>query len=92
MEGFMRRTLENCFAGLKEGGVLALNIAGVKSYPDIEADTVRTAESAGFVRNMTLRYSLSSLSSSKVYKHEPVYLFTKGDSGPLVRKNANKLF
>lgn len=90
---FMRRTLENCFAGLKEGGVLALNIAGVRSYPDIEEDTVRTAESAGFVRNAVLKYSLSSLSSSKVYKHEPVYLFTKGAAGkPLVERKANKLF
>src|ERR1035441_3998152 len=38
LEGFMGGTLANARRGLKPGGVLAVNIANVSSYPRLEAD------------------------------------------------------
>ena len=86
MNGFMKDTLENCYNGLKSDGVLAVNIANVKSYPTIEKDMVEVAESIGFKRNTTMRYALSLLSSDRAgkFKYEPIYIFTKDSRSDLV--------
>ena len=83
MNGFMKDTLENCKNGLKDDGILAVNIANVKSYPSIEDDMVCVAKSVGFELNCVMRYSLSLLSHDRSgkYKYEPIYIFTSGKRG-----------
>lgn len=79
MNGFMKDTLFNCYNGLKPDGILAVNIANVKTYPNIEEDMVEVAKAVGFVSNTIMRYALSSLSRnrSNKYKYEPIFIFTK---------------
>jgi spermidine synthase len=79
MNGFMKDTLSNCYNGLKPDGILAVNIANVKTYPNIEEDMVEVAKAVGFVSNTIMRYALSSLSRnrSNKYKYEPIFIFTK---------------
>lgn len=92
MNGFMKQTLENCFIGLKEDGILAINIANVGSYKNIESDTVEMAKKVGFVYNSTINYALSSLSHKSVFKHEPIYIFTKSEKDNLFNNISKKLF
>jgi hypothetical protein len=75
-EGFLRKTIQNCFIGLKSGRFMALNVANVKSHPSLEADTVRIAKEEGFVFEETLRLSLSNVFRGG-YKYEPVFVFRK---------------
>lgn len=86
INGFMRDTLLNCWNGLKDDGVLALNIANVKSYSNVEADMLAVASSVGFVLNGTMRYSLSSIAheTGSKYKYEPIYIFTKNENRDVV--------
>lgn len=77
MDGFMRQTILNCHECLADDGVMAINIASVRSYPTIEDDTVRTAEQNGFVLVDTMQYELSSLSQKSQFKSEPVFVFRK---------------
>lgn len=77
----MKRTLENCHYGLKASGLLAINIANVKSYPTLEADFVALATANGFRLASTLRLALSKMmgtrSSGGTHKYEPVFVFEK---------------
>lgn len=75
-EEFLRRTIQNCRHGLKDGRFMALNVANVKSHPNLEADTVRIAEEEGFVLHETLRLALSNVSRGG-YKFEPVFVFRR---------------
>jgi hypothetical protein len=77
MQKFMRPTLANCWYGLKPDGALAVNIAGVKSYPELERDFVALALEQGWQLVRTLRYSLSNIAGGG-YKYEPVFVFKKG--------------
>jgi hypothetical protein len=85
MGGFMKDTLENCYNGLKPNGILAVNIANVRSYPNIEKDMVEVAESIGFCLNTTMHYALSMLALDRTnkFKYEPIYIFTKDKRGDL---------
>lgn len=75
-EGFLRRTIQNCFIGLKPNAFMALNVANVKSHPMLEWDTVRIAEDEGFVLQEVLKLSLSNVSKGG-YKFEPLFVFRK---------------
>ncbi len=77
MNKFMKRTILNCHDCLVDDGIMAINIANVRSYPTIEEDTVRTAEKNGFRLVRTMRYMLSSLSGKSVFKSEPMFVFRK---------------
>lgn len=75
-ENFLRRTIQNCFVGLKHGSHMVLNVANVKSHLTLEDDTVRIALEEGFVLVETLKLSLSNVSKGG-FKFEPVFVFRK---------------
>jgi hypothetical protein len=76
--GFLKKTMENCWGGLKYGGKMVINIADVQPYPNLEADTVRTAEEVGFTLVATWELGLSALPmAGKRYKTEPIFIFEK---------------
>jgi hypothetical protein len=75
-EEFLRTTIQNCFIGLKSNAPMILNVANVKSHPNLEADTVRIAQEEGFVHEETLKLALSNVSRGG-HKYEPVFVFRK---------------
>ena len=75
--GFLKQTILNCRNCLVDNGIMAINIANVRSYQTIEHDTVKTATENGFVLIDTMKYLLASLSRNKTYKFEPVFIFKK---------------
>ena len=77
LDGFLKQTILNCHHCLVENGVMAINIANVRSYPTIDDDMVKTATENGFEHVDTMKYLLSSLSRKSVYKFEPVFIFRK---------------
>ena len=78
LNGFLKKTFENCFLGLKKNGKMVINIANVKSYPTLEDDTVRVAEMVGFKLIDTWKLSLSSMPSADTkFKYEPIFIFQK---------------
>jgi hypothetical protein len=60
VEGFLRKTFENCYYGLKPGGIMAINIADPKKKNSLclENETVRVAEETGFKLTETLKLAL----------------------------------
>jgi hypothetical protein len=85
LEGFMGGTLTNCRRGLKPGGILAVNIANVPSYPRLESDFLRLARREGWKLRATLRIEMSRMLGTRVfkagngkqYKTEPLFVFNK---------------
>lgn len=76
LDGFLRRTLENCWIGLVSGGALVLNVADCKAAPTLVADVERIAEEVGFRQGGTLRLALSHLTAGG-HKYEPILTFMK---------------
>lgn len=77
---FLLKTFMNCRDVLKPGRKMAINIANVKTYPNLEEDCVKTALEAGFSLCCTHRYLLSNFAkdpSNITYKTEPVFVFSK---------------
>lgn len=82
VEGFLRKTLENCHYGLKSDGLLAINIADVKGKHNInlESETVRVAEEVGFKLIYKIRLALSNINlrgKEEKFKYEPIFIFMK---------------
>lgn len=82
VEGFLRKTFENCYYGLKSGGHMAINIADPKKKKEIslEKETVRIAEECGFKLVETLKLALSNpvmTTKKDAFKYEPVFVFQK---------------
>jgi hypothetical protein len=77
MNGFMLTTLENCFNGLRVGGILAVNIANIKTYTTIERDFRHIAMKVGFKPISGMKLNLSAVMGKVGFKEEPVYLFIK---------------
>lgn len=75
LDGFLKQTILNCGRCLKPCGTLAINIANVRSYPNIEEDTVKVASENGFFLCDTMKYLLSTMSKKQLYKFEPVFIF-----------------
>jgi len=73
-EGFLRKTIRNCFVCLNLNGYMIINIANVKYHKTLEEDTVRIAEEEGFVLHETLKLRLSSLTKGG-FKYEPIFVF-----------------
>jgi len=77
LEGFVGQTIRNCYAVLKPGGILALNVSD-----DLAEDVTDQAVKNGFVYFETLRLRLSKILGSKhrpggPWKTEPVLVFRK---------------
>ena len=73
--GFLRKTIQNVFTGLKPGKYMGLNVANIKSHKTFEDDTVRIAVEEGFEHTDTYKLQLSSQESGA--KYEPVFIFRK---------------
>ena len=76
IDGFLRKTLENCYYGLKEGGYMLYNIANTPKYKFIEEQTVNISKELGFIQEDTLQLTLSSVMGAG-YKYEPIFVFKK---------------
>jgi hypothetical protein len=82
LHGFIGATLRNCRIGLKPEGKLIMNIAGVKSYPNLHIDFLALAKASGWVLEDTLHLRLSMgpgtrRGSTETHKLEPIYVFRK---------------
>ena len=75
VEGFLRKTMENCYYGLKPEGVLVMNVADTKRIKTFEADTVRLGKEIGMKHEDTWYLQLSS-QQGKI-KTEPMFVFRK---------------
>ena len=73
--GFLKKTIENVYYGLKKDKVMGLNVANIKSHKTFEDDTVEIAKSVGFKYIDTYKLQLSSQESGA--KYEPVFIFKK---------------
>ncbi|MGL5328957.1 MAG: DNA methyltransferase [Peptostreptococcaceae bacterium] len=76
LEGYLHKTISNCYLALKTGGYMIINIANTKNFTDIENETIRLAIEDGFEHEDTLNLILSSISGKGV-KREPVFIFKK---------------
>ena len=77
VDGFLRKTIENCYYGLKQNGYMLMNIANTPKYKFIEEETVRISKELGFTQEDTLQLTLSSVMGAG-YKYEPIFVFKKG--------------
>jgi len=76
VNGFLKKTIENCYRGLKSGKHMLINIANTPKYKFIEEETQKIAKELGFVQNDTLQLTLSSVMGAG-YKYEPIFVFKK---------------
>lgn len=79
IEGFLRKTFENCHYGLKDDGIMAINIADIRGN-ELEADMVKTAEQVGFKVVKKLKLALSNVNlrnKDRKFKYEPIFIFIK---------------
>ena len=76
VNGFLKKTIQNCYIGLKDNRYMLINIANTPKYNFIEKETVRIAQELGFVQEDTLQLTLSSVMGAG-YKYEPIFVFRK---------------
>jgi len=76
VNGFLRKTIENCYSGLKENGYMLINIANTPKYKFIEEETVNISNDLGFKQEDTVQLTLSSVMGAG-YKYEPIFVFKK---------------
>ena len=82
VEGFLKKTFENCFIGLKPNGHMIINIADPKKKRNIslEESTIKKAIEVGFTHVETLKLALSNpnmKNRTSAFKYEPVFVFKK---------------
>jgi len=78
LNGFLIKTIENCYNGLKDSGYILINIRNVKTYPTLESDFIYSLNSKfpSLSPQTYLTYKLSSI--NKVgHKKEPIFVFQK---------------
>ena len=73
--GFLKKTLENVYHGLKPNKFMALNVADVRNYETFEKDTKQFAKDVGFKLVDTFNLQLSSQQDD--FKDEPIFIFRK---------------
>ena len=76
VDGFLRKTIQNCHYGLKPNRYMLINIANVKSFKHLEDTTIWIAEQEGFVLEEAYRLALSKISGNG-FKYEPIFVFKK---------------
>ena len=76
LSGFYKKTIENCYFGLKKGGYMIINISNTKNYKWLESETESIAIGVGFRLDCILKLELSSISGNGA-KHEPIFIFIK---------------
>ena len=76
INGFLRKTIENCYYGLKSNKYMLYNIANTSKYKFIEEETIKIAKELGFKQEQTIQLTLSSVMGAG-YKYEPIFVFKK---------------
>ena len=76
VDGFLRKTIDNCCYGLKKNGYMLINIANTPKYKFIEEQTVNISKELGFIQEDTIQLTLSSVMGAG-YKYEPIFVFRK---------------
>jgi DNA modification methylase len=76
INGYLKKTIQNCHWGLKKDGYLIINISNTPEYDFLERETIRLAKETGFQHSNTYHLILSSI-SGKGIKKEPVFIFCK---------------
>jgi hypothetical protein len=76
LNGFLSKTIQNCYFGLKHGGKLIINISNTPKYNFLESETIRIAEENGF-KLVETRFLILSSISGKGIKREPIFVFVK---------------
>jgi len=76
IEYFLKPTIKNCHTSLKCDKFLALNIANVKSFPDLEDYAVDVINHQGFRLVDTWKLTLSKIRVGG-HKYEPIFIFIK---------------
>ena len=71
LEEFVGVTLDNIAYALKPEGVLAVNVADVPTFPDLEKAFLALAESKGWTRTETLHIELSPMWGTREPGYEP---------------------
>ena len=81
LEGFLRKTIQNCLYGLKPRRYLVINIANVSSFDNLEGECANIVMSEGFEYMETFQLTLSKMPGKNIksdsFKYEPVFLFRK---------------
>ena len=72
----LKKTIENCYFGLKKNGYMLINIANTPKYKFIEKETVNISKDIGFTQEPTVDLILSSVAGKGV-KTEPIFVFKK---------------
>jgi len=76
LNGFLRKTFQNCWYGLKENGYMLINIANTPKHKWIEENTKEIAVDIGFEYEKTIYLILSSIAGNG-QKLEPIFIFKK---------------
>jgi hypothetical protein len=76
VNGFLKKTIKNCYYGLKKDSYMLINIANTPKYKFIEQETIRISKELGFVQEDTLQLTLSSVMGAG-HKFEPIFVFKK---------------
>ena len=81
LNGFLKKTMQNCFHGLKPGKYMIINIANVSEYPELETDTIKAAQEVGFILSDTLKYRMAQTmfrkNEEQSFRYEPLFIFQK---------------
>ena len=80
IDGFLTKTFENCYHGLKSDGNMIINIADGKINLGLEAETIAAAERVGFKLVKEFNLALSNVNfriKETKFKYEPMFLFIK---------------
>ena len=76
IDGFLKKTIENCYRGLKQNKYMLINIANTPKYKFIEEETIRISKEFGFKQEKTVELTLSSVMGAG-HKYEPIFVFKK---------------
>ena len=76
VNGFLKKTIQNCYNGLKNNCYMLINIANTPKYKFIEEETVKISNDLGFKQEETIQLTLSSVMGAG-YKYEPIFVFKK---------------
>ena len=75
-DNFLKVVIENNYKALKDNGYFVINVANVKTYPELENDVLELSKQAGFTYVKTYKMALSKLMGGG-YKYEPIFVFQK---------------
>lgn len=80
-ENFLYPMFSNCYYGLKPNKLMVINIANTSKHKDLEEQTIKMAERAGFKHINTQKLLLSAIigsdRSNRKHKFEPIFIFAR---------------